>query len=240
TNTSTACCGLANLQAPEAGVVLAAGVFFTVGRCAATKNGAHRHAQTIARRMQRSLGKFLSTDNLIVCIPDLHSGIRVLYLRRPPPPRLKPPPARLKPPLRDPMLEAPRLLPDRVFEPLYPLEPPPKASRFPPPLRERSRLPMRSDPPPAARLPTLAPSERLLPPARLLRPVPAPRLLDRLPPCRPTCCRALAWRFASESPRAVPPNLSAVARSRYGAPPRCCGLCCHLLPAPPRSPPRTG
>src|SRR5437762_1021310 len=100
---------------------------------------------------------------------------------------------------------------------------------------------MRSDPPPPARLPTLAPPPRLLTPARLLRPAPAPRLLDRLPPCRPTCCRALAWRLASESPRVVPPNLSAVPRSPYGAPPRCSGRCCHLSPAAPRSPPpRTG
>src|SRR3954469_5573932 len=119
------------------------------------------------------------------------------------------------------MLDAPRLLPERALDPLYPLEPrdpPPKASRFPPPPRVTSRLPMRFAPPPVARLLTPAP------------PLPA---LDRLPPCRPTCCRALAWRLASESPRVVPPNLSAVARSRYGVPPRCWGLCCHLSPAPP-------
>ena len=42
----------------------------------------------------------------------------------------------------DDMLEEPRLLLLRALDPLYPLEPPPKASRFPPPLRERSRLPM--------------------------------------------------------------------------------------------------
>src|SRR5262249_42177204 len=47
-------------------------------------------------------------------------------------------------------------------------------------------------------------------------------------------------------PRVVPPNLSAVARSLYGAPPRCCGLCFQLdwprFPPPrlPRSPPRPG
>src|SRR5580765_6166791 len=140
------------------------------------------------------------------------------------------------------MLEEPRMLLPRALDPLYPLEPPPKASRFPPPLRERSRLPMRSAPPPVL-LPTLPlpPAPVLLPkpplPARLLTPAPPPRLLSRLPPCRPTCCRAPACRFARESPRAVPPNLSAVARSRYGAPPRCWGLCCHLLPpTPPRSP----
>src|SRR6516162_1173106 len=135
------------------------------------------------------------------------------------------------------MLEAPRLLLPRVFDPLYPLAPPPKASRFPPPLRERSRLPMRSAPPPPGRLRAPAPPPaRLLtpPPARLLRPPLPARLLGRLPPCRPSCCRAPAWRLARESPRVVPPNMSAVARSRYGAPPRCCGLCFHLLfPAPP-------
>src|SRR6516162_595251 len=142
------------------------------------------------------------------------------------------------------MLEAPRLLLPRVFDPLYPLAPPPKASRFPPPLRERSRLPMRSAPPPPGRLRAPAPPPaRLLtpPPARLLRPPLPARLLARLPPCRPSCCRAPAWRLARESPRVVPPNLSAVARSRYGAPPRCCGLCFHLpSPRPPPMPPRPG
>ena len=157
------------------------------------------------------------------------------YLRRPPPPPRLPPP-KPPPPPRDPMLEEPRLLLARALDPLYPLEPldpPPKASRFPPPLRETSRLPMRSAPPPPARLPIPAP-----PLARLLTPAPPARLLARLPPCRPTCCLAPAWRLERESPRVVPPNLSAVARSLYGAPPRCCGLCCHLLPAfPPRLPP---
>src|ERR1700748_2958957 len=106
------------------------------------------------------------------------------------------------------MLEAPRLLLARALDPLYPLEPPPKASRFPPPLRERSRLPTRSAPPappPAARLLIPAPPP---PPARLLTPAP-PRLLARLPPCRPICCRAPDWRLARESPRAAPPNRSA-------------------------------
>ena len=124
------------------------------------------------------------------------------------------------------MLEAPRLLLARALEPLYPLEPPPNASRFPPPLRERSRPPMRSAPPPPAPSP---------PPARLPRPPSPARLLAREPPCRPTCCRALACRLESESPRAVPPNRSAVAWSRYGAPPRCCGLCFQLA-SPPRFP----
>jgi len=131
------------------------------------------------------------------------------YLRRPPPPPPRPPPP------RDPMLEAPRLPLARALDPLYPLDPPPKASRFPPPLRERSRFPIRSAPPPA-RLLAPPPAARLLTPppvARLLAPAP-PRLLARLPPCLPTCWRALAWRLESESPRVVPPNLSAVARSR--------------------------
>src|SRR5258708_40374754 len=127
------------------------------------------------------------------------------------------------------MLEAPRLLPERALDPLYPLEPrepPPKASRFPPPPRDTSRLPIRPAPPPPARL--AAP-----PAARLLAPAPPLRALDRLPPCRPTCCRALAWRLESESPRAVPPNLSAVAPSRYRGPPRRWGVVLHRSPAPP-------
>src|SRR5215472_8085972 len=99
---------------------------------------------------------------------------------------------------------------------------------------------MRSAPPPG-RLPALAPAP---PPARLLTPAPPVRLLPKLPPCRPTCCFALAWRLDRESPRVVPPNRSAVARSLYGVPPRCSGLCCHLLPPPagnvePRFPPPT-
>src|SRR5262249_31314861 len=145
---------------------------------------------------------------------------RPLSLRRrpPPPPLSPPPPPRLKPPPppRDPMLEAPRLLPERALDPLYPLDPPPKASRFPPPLRDRSRLPIRSGPPPPARLPRPAPPPRLpAPPARLPTPAPPPaRLLARLPPCLPSCCRALACRLVRESPRVVPPNRFAVARSR--------------------------
>src|SRR5215467_4579996 len=101
------------------------------------------------------------------------------YLRRPPP---RPPP-----PPREPMLEPPRLPLARALEPLYalePLEPPPKASRFPPPLRERSRLPMLFCPPPPALSPKPPPLDRLLTPAlRLLIPAPPPRLLARLPPC---------------------------------------------------------
>src|SRR5437773_3930654 len=88
-------------------------------------------------------------------------------------------------------------------------------------------------PPSPPRLPAPAPLVRLLTPA------PPPRLLAKFPPCRPTCCRALAWRLESESPRAVPPNLFAVPRSPYGAPPRCCGLC-FQLPSPRAPPPRPG
>src|SRR5262249_10132908 len=146
---------------------------------------------------------------------------------RPPPP-LNPPP----PPPRDPQLEEPRLLLPRALDPLYPLDPPPKASRFPPPLRERSRLPIRSVPPPLARLLTPAPLRlpKLLPPARFSPP--ESRVPARLPPFRPICCRAGAWRFERESPRVVPPKRFAVARSLYGPPPRCSGLGCHLLPPP--------
>ena len=49
-------------------------------------------------------------------------------------------------------------------------------------------------------------------PAKLPRPLPAAGLLVSFPPCREICCRAPAWRWASESPRALPPNRSAVAR----------------------------
>src|SRR4051812_11478584 len=77
-------------------------------------------------------------------------------------------------------------------------------------------------PPAPARLPealrSLTPAPRWLRPARLLAPA----------------------RFPAASPRAEPPNLFAVARSPYGAPPRWLGLCCHvLLPRPPAPlPPR--
>ena len=96
--------------------------------------------------------------------------------------------------------------------------------------------------PPAERLLKLGldprlplPGMRLLAPGEAVRlPVPAPpRLLAKAPPCRLMDWRAFACRFANESPRVVPPNLSAVARSRYGAPPRCSGLCCQLLRPPP-------
>src|SRR4051794_18351860 len=100
---------------------------------------------------------------------------------------------------------------------------------------------MRSAPPAPPRLSSPEPLPRLPstdPPARLpapppLNPPPDPRLLARLPPCRLTRCCALERRCDSESPRALPPNLSAVARSLYGVPPRCSGLWLQLLLPPP-------
>src|SRR5712671_809282 len=162
--------------------------------------GASTNTAVIVLATQRSVFKFRFVDIDFMSVLPWFSFSKFSYLRLPPPPRRPPPP----PPKPPPMLDAPRLLLARALEPLYPLEPPPKASRFPPPLRDRSRLPIRSAPPP------LAPSP---PPARLLRPPSPPRSLARLPPCRPTCCRALAWRFDIASPRVVPPNLSAVPRS---------------------------
>src|SRR5205814_1285250 len=72
---------------------------------------------------------------------------------------------------------------------------------------------------------------------RLANALPWPRVLPRFPPCPPFRCRAPDWRCAIESPRALPPNLSAVARSRYGVPPRCAGLWLQLLPPTPPAPP---
>src|SRR5947208_1692898 len=40
----------------------------------------------------------------------------------------------------------------------------------------------------------------------------------------------------AEAPLLLPPKRFAVARSPYGAPPRCVGLCCHLGCAPPTPP----
>ena len=174
--------------------------------------------------------------------------IVLAYLRRPPPP---PPPR--DPPLREepPMLEEPRELLARAPLPLMPDDAPPKALLFVAlPEFGTCRLPTRSPPPPRLELPAPAPRlgvSRVPAP----RSPPEPRLdVSRLPAPRspPGCCRlslpprsppagcCLAWfwrafacRFDSESPRVVPPNLSAVDLSEYGAPPRCCGLCCQLL-----------
>jgi hypothetical protein len=71
---------------------------------------------------------------------------------------------------------------------------------------------MRSPPPP----PLLAVELGLaLAPRSLLRllAAPAPARFAELAPLRACCCPALAWRLAAESPRAVPPNLFAVALS---------------------------
>src|ERR1700739_376661 len=87
-----------------------------------------------------------------------------------------------------------------------------------------------------------SPIELLAPPedARLIPACPPPRppWLGRAPdkpPFRSRFGRAPAWRFATESPREVPPNLCAVDLFPYGVPPRCCGLCCQRL-FPPRLP----
>lgn len=143
------------------------------------------------------------------------------------------------------MLEEPRELLARAPLPLMPDDAPPNALRLVAlPEFGTCRLPTRSPPPPRLVLPA--------PPPRLELPAPPPRLdasrvpAPRFPP--PGCCRSatpprsppagrcLAWfwrafacRFDNESPRVVPPNLFAVDRSEYGAPPRCCGLCCQLL-----------
>jgi hypothetical protein len=118
------------------------------------------------------------------------------------------------------MLDAPRELLFRALEPLKPDGLPPN----PPPDRDEPvdgmlRLPILS--PPAAlddlplppRLEALGEPDRLpAPPSeRFIEPVLGVEPLE--PPCLPACWRALAWRLDSESPRAVPPNLSAVARS---------------------------
>jgi hypothetical protein len=129
------------------------------------------------------------------------------YLRRPPPPR-------------DPMLAEPRALLARAALAVGRLlDAPPNAL----PLRLDElgtlRLPTRSAPP-ALRLdppsPVVPADGRFAPalPVRLALPG-DPVLVDGLFRWAADC------RFATESPRAVPPNLFAVARSPYGAAPRC-------------------
>ena len=116
----------------------------------------------------------------------------------PPPPRLNPPP-----PLLELMLDVPRLLLLRALAPSNPREPPPNASRLPPPLRDRSLLPIRSLPPPTPE-----------PPARLLTPAPLlPKLFPKPLAASATTASEIAaltsdllpgalCRFDSESPRA--------------------------------------
>src|SRR5260370_8995660 len=139
---------------------------------------------------------------------------RHIYLRRPPPERPPPPPPRNPPP---PILDEPRELLARAWFPLMPAEAPPNALRFVAlGVRDTSRLPTRSAPPP--RFISLVPALG-----------PAPRFdISRPPPpagccrgCAPAFCRAFASRLAMESPRVVPPNLSPMARSYEWAPPRC-------------------
>ncbi len=156
------------------------------------------------------------------------------YLRRPPP-RPPPPPPRPPPPpppkLRPPpILEAPRERLSLAPEPLIPLPAPPNALLFRAlGVLGTERLPTRSPPPPPKpplpRPPPPVPG-RFIEPAWRFAPrsmVPAvPRFIEAF------CRRAFACRFAMDSPLVVPPNLPAVARSEYGAPPRCRGLCCQL------------
>ena len=134
------------------------------------------------------------------------------------------------------MLEEPRELLARAPLPLMPEDAPPNALLLVAlPEFGTCRLPTRSPPPPRLELPAPAPrldasrvpAPRSPPPGCCRFPIP-----PRSPPAG--CClawfwRAFACRFDRESPRVVPPNLSAVDRSEYGAPPRCCGLCCQLL-----------
>ena len=117
------------------------------------------------------------------------------------------------------MLDMPRLLLLRAAPPLVREEAPPKALL----LLELGVLG-------TLRLPTRSPPALDLLEPRLLAPV-VPRFAPRLPvlarfpvprsivpACgrlawRETFWRAFAWRLATESPRVVPPNLFAVARS---------------------------
>ena len=80
------------------------------------------------------------------------------------------------------------------------------------PGRDMSRLPTRLGPvapKPRLLLPKLEVEGRLTEEGRLALRL----LLARLPPCLFTCCRAFVCRLDKESPRALPPNLLAVARS---------------------------
>ena len=134
------------------------------------------------------------------------------------------------------MLDEPRLLLERALDPLNPPLSPnaPRLLAAAAP-REIPRCRCGRAPPlrcrAAGRSPTLAPD----PAAEIAAAGPVARRrvvptapLRHVPPCRCTCCRAPVCRCESESPRAVPPYRLAVARSRYGAPPRCSGRCCQL------------
>ena len=145
------------------------------------------------------------------------------YRRRPPPP----PPPRAPPPLTCPALPKllfPRLLLARTALPLNPALPKALAE---PKFAETPWLPIRSPPTPLGRIPAFAPARTPLesPVLAPVRSIPvlfapgAPPLTERLAPAVP------GWR----------PDLAAylfaVLLSAYGAPPRCCGLCCHAPPA---------
>src|SRR5580692_95022 len=185
TSASAACCGVAKLFAAVAGAEVVVGALFAAVCCATERPNPHIQENAVTPTIKRSPWRFRSANIAFMRCSYSSTSASPAYLRRPPPPPRAPPP-----PPRDPMLEEPRLLLARALDPLYPLEPlepPPKASRFPPPPRETSRLPMRSAPPPPGRLPAPPP-----PAARLLTPAPPARLLGRLPPCRPTCCLAFA------------------------------------------------
>src|SRR5271166_6360386 len=132
------------------------------------------------------------------------------------------------------MLEEPRELLARALLPLMPLPAPPKALLLVElGVLRTCWLPARSGPVPrlAFTLPAFAPPRFCASRVPALGPVPARFEASRPPAgcCRATFCRAFACRLAAESPRVVPPNLLAVPLSPYGAPPRCCGLCCQLL-----------
>src|SRR6516165_4592034 len=154
----------------------------------------------------------LSLQTNLVCGASIEFPCSSLpyLLRPPPPPRLPPPPPRL------PILEAPRELLARAELPLVPPPPPRAFPREPPPPPDDTlRLPTRSPPPPPPRFAprSLVPALGRLPPRSPAPPrSPTPPRLPAPPCCR---CRAFAWRFAMESPRAVPPNLSAVERLEY-------------------------
>src|SRR5262245_36332462 len=152
-------------------------------------------------------------------------ALEPLYPPRPPPnPSLRPPPCDISrlPTLSGPLAPRPpnpcdglpaRPPPIPCDGPL-PARPPPGPCDGPPP----ARLPpgLCDGPPPARPPPGPCDGPPARPPAR-----PASRVLARFPPWRPTCWRAPACRLDRESPRALPPNLFAVALSPYGAPPRC-------------------
>jgi hypothetical protein len=108
-----------------------------------------------------------------------------------------------------------------------PLRDPPKALELLPRLGDTFRFPTLFELlPPRSKLP-----EPLLPPEPPRSKLPVEGRLPeppRLPPC-PWRDLACACRVCAESPRAPPPYLLAVARSLYGAPPRCLALCCQLL-----------